>query len=723
MTDIVQGHGFGLDEQMNRFLSNKYKDTFPNQNNQFMESIKESKQKMLAQINDISNPEMKSAMMERMGAKPLDVSLASLFQRMKTDPLMHKDTAFPDSGEIRNPWLKKYDKIQSKLSGLLGPNGEPLTLQERQIMDYKNKYSTFMQPTVQKHGMLGASGNVGQLQALQSPAIQEQTQQFLEQSKAVKNTTDTHKEHGNGLKNLLTRYFGITAIIHLAKRAFQEMLKQIKENSAAFRTFERNMANVSTIVGDTKENMGSLTAGVALMSKTFGKDANDVAKGLYDILSAAVKVEDSLQLLYISGKAAVAGLTDMKTAVNVMVSVMNSYGYSVNQMAHASDVLFAGVVRGVFTFEQFESSLGYLIPIAAQVGISLEEIIAAVSTATRFGQHIDSVTRGLALSIQNIINPSQKAAKAAEKLGIDLSELGLSSKGLIGFFADLKEKVDGSNSILSDIIPNMRSFRVAMILAGTGAGGAALDFDIMNSSVDATDVAFNKVAATVAFTKDQITQYVAEVKRMVGETQVDLDFMGDKWDLFVTKLTGRFMKAFNPVDIGIGIATLGGSFLVGFEQTAIESSEMVDKVIKAGTARRKQAWEDQQEEYDLTDPFIEKETFYQQLMKGQDVDLSAFKDLKYLYDIQEEHMTDYGTFYNERRESILLKDKDMFIQSLEDEINYYKEHAPGGVDKNRLRRDMMNILHPCLRMVATLIVKPLDLVQVPQVYQKQKQKK
>ena len=106
----------------------------------------------------------------------------------------------------------------------------------------------------------------------------------------------------------------------------------------------------------------------------------------------------------------------------IFTTVLNSYGMSVYEATNVSDTLFQSVVRGKFQFADLESALGYVVPIAAQAGIAFEELMATLSTATRHGLHLDMAARGLAMGLQNIINPSEGAAKAAKKYAKEVED-------------------------------------------------------------------------------------------------------------------------------------------------------------------------------------------------------------------------------------------------------------------------------------------------------------
>lgn len=325
---------------------------------------------------------------------------------------------------------------------------------------------------------------------------------------------------GNSVKGLALRFVGYNMALNAVMNAQQKLISGINESVEAYRELQLRMSEISTIISDEElPMMDKLTQGVQAMSQAYGKSSSDVAKGLYDILSAAFSAGDALTLLNTATKAAIAGLSDIRTSVDVFTTVLNAYGMSVYQAARVSDVLFQSVIRGKFQFEDLESALGYIVPIAAQVGVAFEEMMAALSTATRFGLHIDMAARGLAMAIQGIINPSNEASKAAEKYGVEMNGLALEVLGLKGWFEQLNEASDEFGSqILSEIIPNIRSLRVAMVLAGDeGLAGFNDDLQKLADMGNKTEVALERIMKTSSFLSSQLTQEMEQTKREVGE--------------------------------------------------------------------------------------------------------------------------------------------------------------------------------------------------------------
>lgn len=344
-----------------------------------------------------------------------------------------------------------------------------------------------------------------------------------------------------GMLGLATRFVGLQVAVGMTVGKIKELVEWMGESTKKFREFDNRIAEVSTILGgEAIANTDTLRIGIENLSKAYGKSANDLAEGSYQILSAAFEAKEALNLLNTATRASIAGLTDVATSVDVFTSILNSYGKTVAQAGQVSDILFQTVVRGKLRFEDLASAMGYITPIAANAGVAFEEIAAVLSTVTRMGLHVDMATRGLALGLQDIIDPTTAAAKAAREYEVDMSAVALRVKGLTGFVADLSEAMkDHGTSILPEMIRNMRSMRVFMALAGEeGVLGFAEDLAYLERAAGKTEEALAKMMNTAQMESDMLGQSMEYLERRVGEAWHGVDIWWRKtqlwWGTFLT---------------------------------------------------------------------------------------------------------------------------------------------------------------------------------------------
>lgn len=199
------------------------------------------------------------------------------------------------------------------------------------------------------------------------------------------------------------------------------------------------------------------------------QDLAKLAEGLFFTITSGVRdVSAALVVLKEASIAAVSGLTDAQTAANVFTTVINAYQASALEAAHISDVLFTIIDQGKILFEELARIMGDVANPAAAVGVTIEELGAAIATLTRAGIAAPQAATALRNLFIQIAAAGPKATKLAKELGIDLSEAGLQAAGSFeAFIAKIAEATQGSTRLIFALSGTRRSFRALNILANT----------------------------------------------------------------------------------------------------------------------------------------------------------------------------------------------------------------------------------------------------------------
>ena len=336
---------------------------------------------------------------------------------------------------------------------------------------------------------------------------------------------------GSAARSMGMQFVGAYLGVSMLMRGMNAIVETAKHSVESFREFETTLSEVRTLmsVGESASVVG-LGAGIEDLSIRYGMPIRDLTEGMYEIISAAVPTEKALNFLTTSTKAAIAGLSDVATSVDILTSVLNAYGMQTEQMTEVSDKLFMTIKRGKLRFEDLANAMGYIAPIAANLGVEFDEVLASLSTVTRQGLHADMATRGLALAFQNISNLAPIAANAAAKYGVDLSGTALRVKGLEYVINELREASEKYGmSVIPEMIRNMRSLRVVMALIGDeGVKGFREDMELLEESIGRTDKALADMMGTTQKWKDVSTQAFEDVIRDIGSGFAGIDIAIEK---------------------------------------------------------------------------------------------------------------------------------------------------------------------------------------------------
>lgn len=272
-----------------------------------------------------------------------------------------------------------------------------------------------------------------------------------------------------------------------------------KKAVTAATDFGRAMAEVSTITDLDARETEQLTETVKQMSVAMGVDAKESARGLYQTISAGVTDStEAMQLLEVATRLSIAGLAKQETVVDVMTTVMNAYGKSVEDANDISDTLFTTVRLGKIRLEELAGSLGTVIPIAAASGIEFEEIAAAIAALTKGGLSAERSTTALRAALTAILQPSKKMTAAAKEAGFEIGMEALKGKGLTGVLEALAKLEENDAEATLKLFENKRALVGMLSLASDGAREFNIAMDGMETKVGSANTAFEKMNKSAA---------------------------------------------------------------------------------------------------------------------------------------------------------------------------------------------------------------------------------
>lgn len=299
---------------------------------------------------------------------------------------------------------------------------------------------------------------------------------------------------------------------------FANVLENAAKTSA---DFEQAMAAVSTLLDDSS-GLDHLTDSVRELSREFGTDLLTNAKGLYGILSAGISNSaQAMDVLRVANQLALGGMTDVDTAARGVVATLNAYGLSAEHAAEVSDAFFTASKVGATSIEALAGSIGQVAPVAASVGVSLDQLLAALATLTNTGIDTAEAATQIKAALTAVISPGDEARKTAAGLGLEFSLAALKAKGFSGFLQDVASKTKGNQEALGALFGNVRALQGVLALAGNQAAGFASALGEMANKAGATQTAVNTMADTAAQRFATFEAQAQQLKESLGATVVE----------------------------------------------------------------------------------------------------------------------------------------------------------------------------------------------------------
>jgi TP901 family phage tail tape measure protein len=364
---------------------------------------------------------------------------------------------------------------------------------------------------------------------------------------------------------------GLSATAGIALSAIADKAKNVAI------AFDSARAKASTL-SDDSVGLGKSLRDLSADLK-YQANSTDLLNSTYDILSAGYsKTADVTNILKNATLAATGGFSNVNTVAGATTTILNSYGKSVDQAAHVTDVLIATQNAGKITVAQYAGLIGEAATTAAAAGVSIEEFSAYVATATGKGVQASSAVAGVRAAITALLSPSESASKLAQELGVQFNAAALKSKGLTGVLADLNAKGAATPQVLTELFGSVEAVAAIMPSAGQNVAAFNKNLSYIQNSAGLAKEASDKVS----------NSFEGQLKRSANEAQEALLSLGQGFIQVAnpaTKTAATVLHAFNslpePVKqtLGVTLGLAGGMLTLG---GAIAGVTALTPIVTAG---------------------------------------------------------------------------------------------------------------------------------------------
>jgi len=235
--------------------------------------------------------------------------------------------------------------------------------------------------------------------------------------------------------------------------------------------FETSMSRIVGLVGVSQDQVDAWSKELLQLGPALGKSPRELAEALYFVTSSGIKGAQALEVLTVSAKAASAGLGQTQTVADAVTSAMNAYARSGLDAEHATGILIAAVREGKGEASEFAGSIGRVIPVAAQLGISFDQVAAAMAAQTLVGFDAAEAATNLSGILSALLKPTKQAKDTLSEYGLSMDDLRAKAgrEGLLPVLMDLSNTIGDNDEALAAIFPNIRGFRGLLSLVGENA--------------------------------------------------------------------------------------------------------------------------------------------------------------------------------------------------------------------------------------------------------------
>ena len=363
----------------------------------------------------------------------------------------------------------------------------------------------------------------------------------------------------NKLKSSLVNWSqGVQALgaVSNAVSQLNGTLQSITEDS---RAFGGAMKAANTMAGKNAEGFAKLKGQVADLAKTVPVARDQLANGLYQVISNGVPEDNWIDYLQKSAKASVGGIADLSEVVKVTSTVIKNYGLEWGAAESIQDKIQLTAKNGVTSFEQLAQALPKVTATASTLGVSIDELMASFATLTGVSGSTDEVATQMAAVFTALVKPSSEATEMAEKMGIEFNAASIKAAGgLRNFLTSLDAAVKqyaAANGVLEQevyakLFGSARSLRALTPLTGQLADKFSENVDAMANSAGTINEAYGTMSSTggavTQMLKNQLGAITDVVAGFVGSAMPFITFTANT-SIMITSVASLYktIKALN----------------------------------------------------------------------------------------------------------------------------------------------------------------------------------
>lgn len=447
---------------------------------------------------------------------------------------------------------KKYkDSIEST-----GKNSEESKKLKKELEDLKNEYNQnekAIDSNSRKLDNAEIKLNNSKKALMENEKALQDINKELEKSKLDKFTTNVENmgKHAENVSNKMKPYSA--AITGVGVAATSSSIE-----------FEDAMAKVSTIADITQIPLEDLKKAILDLSNQTGISSSEIANNVYDAISAGQKTGDAVNFVSNSTKLAKAGYAEAGQSLDLLTTILNSYGLEAKEVIRVSDTLIQTQNLGKVTVGELASDMGKVIPTAKSLGVNLTQVSTGYALMTSKGIKSAETTTYMNSMLNELGKSGTTANKALKQAsGESFQDLIKSGKSVGDILAMMEKHAKKSGKSLSDMFGSAEAGKAALILSTNSGKAFNETLEKMKNSAGATEDAFNKVNST---TGQGLKHSLNQAKNALidfGDVISPVILLGSKALSLVTKSLSYMSKGQKTLVVGLGATFVATNLAIG----------------------------------------------------------------------------------------------------------------------------------------------------------------
>lgn len=375
---------------------------------------------------------------------------------------------------------------------------------------------------------------------------------------------------------LLSRIVFTQAVV----RGLSQMRRAFSDTGRAAIDFQRQVALIRTL-DDSGASFQDIAGGVRQLSDDLNISLADAGAGVFNAISNQVgNLKQSLDFSREAAEFSKATGSTMADSVDLLSGVLKSYNLTAADTDKVSTSLFKVIDLGRITADQLANSFGRVGPVAADLGVDLDELGAAISAISVKGSNTPETLTQMRGILSALVKPSDAMKARLAELGFDSGQAAVQTLGLAGTLTELNRVTGGSAAEFGRLFPNVRAMTGSVSLLSDG--GLTLAQNIQKMAAAGRDFSKSRFLIATATDAEKLT---AEANKLKNALTVELGQSLLQTGVQLSQFVGGAENVVGAIDSALpAVAGLGTAFVTMRASTLLANAGLVRMAALLGPA-------------------------------------------------------------------------------------------------------------------------------------------
>src|SRR3990172_5873858 len=280
---------------------------------------------------------------------------------------------------------------------------------------------------------------------------------------------------------------------------------------------EHTLTRATLSARDQTITIEELRRAVAATANTYGESFNEIA-GLYQqVLPLAKNLADAQAAVNAAVQVGTVTGQSFQSALSGIITLSQAFGRDLGDAGETMETFIGVSQRSRIPLQQLAQVMGFMGPIAQDLGIGMKDLAASVEALAAAGFRGIRGTRALQGILFKLQSPSKELENTIKLLGFNSVETAIQTEGLSGVLVKLRQAVGDDEEALTKLIGRGPALAAFNALTANGGQRVADALAAQSKEVGSLLTKTDAVEKTLAQTFEDLQNAVKNALTTVGE--------------------------------------------------------------------------------------------------------------------------------------------------------------------------------------------------------------